>query len=305
MFKQHNLIGTMKKLRYYFLILNFLQKNQYPSREQLLAHLQKYDIEISERTLYRALSELSTDFGVDVKLDNRQKGYYIPTKYQLETEIVLNCLKNAVTADILATTPKKRTSITPYVEFSDRAGTVPIELIQLLFRAMLRNYKVKFTYHTLYENKEEEHLVSPLFFKQHHGTWFVVTKEDKELKCFDLERMTDISMTKDRFRDNVEKIRLQYSEVIGLHLVEEELQKIVLSFDRNHKHYLESLPLHHSQEVIEEQQNGRLRVNLMVRPNDDLKQIILKFGKAVKIEEPVALKEEIIRELRQAIDVHA
>lgn len=60
----------MKKLRYYFLILNYLLQDKYPKREDLIKHLNEYNIDISERTLYRALNELSTEFGVAIRLDN-------------------------------------------------------------------------------------------------------------------------------------------------------------------------------------------------------------------------------------------
>ncbi|MEC4113462.1 helix-turn-helix transcriptional regulator [Myroides pelagicus] len=294
----------MKKLRYYFLLLNFIKKGAYPTREVLLEYLQGYDIEISERTLYRAIKELKTDFGVEVKLDVKRKGYFIPLRYLDETNMVLNCITSLVLNDVLANSQKERVAVSPYIEFEDKVGVVPIELIQVLFQAMIKNYKTTIKYHSQYSNSVEEHLISPLFFKQHHGVWFLVGKEGRDLKCFEMERVVEVIKSKERFKENIERIRAHYSEIIGLHLAQTELQTIVLSFDKYYKNYLESIPLHHSQELTMEEDGARFKVNLKVRPNEDLKQIILRFGKSVKVEQPMALREEIIGELRRAIEVH-
>lgn len=67
---------------------------------------------------------------------------------------------------------------------------------------------------------------------------------------------------------------------------------VVLRFDITQFNYLTSLPLHHSQEIINKDANT-FTVKLFVHPTYELKMEILKFGDYCEILEPSFYREEM------------
>lgn len=295
----------MKKLRYYFLILNYLLQDKYPKREDLIKHLNEYNIDISERTLYRALNELSTEFGVAIRLDNVQKGYYIAKQNEVEAREVLSSLKNLVTTDILSNCNKSKVSLGKYVEQEVNTSIVPIDTLHLILQAMVKSQKISFTVYQPYNRSESRHTVAPLFFKQYQDCWYLIVKEDEHVLSYDLDNLSNIQVLKDKFKENREKIKSIFNESLGLDFAGSELKRVKLLFDRNLHSILLADPIHCSQVVDLLDNENKLLVSLQVRPNEELKQYILKYGSAVSVVEPLELKQEIIEELHKAIMLNA
>ncbi|KUF38234.1 WYL domain-containing protein [Myroides marinus] len=294
----------MKKLRYYFLVLNYLNQNHYPSRERLLEYLASYDIDISERTLYRALSDLSTEFGVEISLDNAKKGYYIAPKYLATANQVLLHLKDLVTTDILNSSNGAKSAVSIFVDAEKKKGVMPIDTVRLIYTAMTKGQKVSFIYANTLEESSNRLKIAPILFKQFEDTWYVVAIENDQYKTYFLDKIYDVKLESERFKACSESARAKFSEIIGLNFTGSDLHEVVLSFDKSQRELLQACPLHSSQVITEEDNDNRVLVTLLVKPNFELKQQIMKFGKLVKVIEPQQLKEDIIEELRFALEQH-
>ncbi|MCC9043275.1 WYL domain-containing protein [Myroides sp. M-43] len=295
----------MKKLRYYFLVLNYLNQNHYPSREKLLEYLASYDIDISERTLYRALSDLSTEFGVEVSLDNTKKGYYIAPKYLATANQVLLQLKDLVTTDILNAHNGSKSGGSIFIDAESKKGVIPIDVVRLIYTAMTKSQKISFTYTNHLKGSSSHLKIAPILFKQFEDTWYVVAIEaDNSYTTYFLDTISDVRIENEKFKACSESARDKFSEIIGLNFTGRDLNEVVLSFDKHQKNLLQASPLHSSQVIGDDLTNDRLIVTLMVKPNFELKQQIMKFGKLVKVISPVDLKEDIIKELRFALEQH-
>lgn len=294
----------MKKLRYYFLVLNYLNQNHYPSREKLLEYLASYDIDISERTLYRALSDLSTEFGVEVSLDNAKKGYYIAPKYLARANQVLLHLKDLVTTDILNSSNGSKTSASTYIDPASKKGVLPIDTIRMIYTAMTKNQKISFTYTNQSDGEPHRVKIAPILFKEFEDTWYVVALEDNEYRTYFLDTIADVMIENERFKGCSESARTKFSEIIGLNFTNQDVHEVVLSFDKSQRGVLNSCPLHATQVITESVCGERVLATLLVKPNYELKQQIMKFGKFVKVVSPERLKEEVIEELRFALEQH-
>lgn len=291
----------MKKLRYYFLVLNYLKQNQFPSRELLLDYLKEFDIDISERTLYRALKELKSEFGILIKLDTKKKGYYIAEDAEDNANTVLTYLKGIVTADILNSANKSQLELSHFIDRENKGNLISIESFCIFFKAMTTFHKISFKYY----NKSTAILLSPLFFKQYLGHWYVIGYIGKELTSFELDKVSEVMILKDKFKANGGAIKDMYKEIVGFNYTDCDLEQVVLSFCNSQEGCIRKSPLHHSQTLNNCAEDGRLLVTLRVRPNEELKKEILKFGKFVKIVHPEHLKHDIISELRSALELNA
>ncbi|MHC5201756.1 helix-turn-helix transcriptional regulator [Myroides sp. LJL119] len=290
----------MKKLRYYFLLLNYLQTNTYPKREELIAYLNMHKIDISERTLYRALRELKIEFGVDIKLDNKTKGYYIVAKNMDTANFVHSCLRNLVTADILGDSAK--ISFESFTQFMPSSTSiVPIDYLQEILGAITRQRKISFCYVSASKKIEKNYIVSPLFVIQEQELWYLVAKEKDRIKTFKVIAIKDLCVLKSRFRENIQKVRQAYQQSIGLGYCNAKVENVVLSFCSSQKENLKKRPIHNSQSIVSQENSQRLVVNLQVKINENLKQEVLKFARYVRVEKPTWFKEDIILELQSAL----
>ncbi|SDH91944.1 helix-turn-helix transcriptional regulator [Myroides phaeus] len=291
----------MKKLRYYFLVLNYLKQNQFPSRELLLDYLKEFDIDISERTLYRALKELKSEFGIFIKLDTKKKGYYIAEDAEDNANTVLTYLKGIVTADILNSANKSKFELSHFIDRETKGSLVSIDCFRIFFKAMTSFRKISFKY----DNQVKVITLSPLFFKQYRGHWYVIGYEGKDLISFELNKTSEAIILKDKFKANGGLIKDTYKEIVGFDYTDSDLEQVVLSLCTSQESSIRKSPLHCSQTLNNCAEDGRLLVTLRVRPNNELKKEILKYGKFVKVVHPEHLKHDIISELRSALELNA
>ncbi|MDR0228727.1 MAG: WYL domain-containing protein [Flavobacteriaceae bacterium] len=294
----------MKKLRYYFLILNYLQEKGTLSREELLNHLREFDIDISERTFYRALSELEAEYSIEIKHKNAQGGYFIIDSCKQQAKVVLSCLKNLVTSDILMTEHSNKYDLNDFITLENTHNTVPINTLKKVLLAVINHKKISFEYFNAQKGHVKEHVLSPFFFKQYQDQWFVVGKDGQALKSFTLDHMSDIQILAEGFKENIAKAKKIYEELLGVYHSEEKLQEVVLAFDRGQETTLRALPIHHSQVIENDPSNESLIVKLALRPNTELKQQVLKYGSLVEVVEPKWLREELIHELEHALSFY-
>lgn len=295
---------SMKKLRYYFLILNYLQANNCPSREELLRYLTGYDIEISERTFYRALRELQAEYGIVVSFNTLVGGYFIENESLIRAKIVLSCLKNLITSDILMTGKKVKWDLINYVAIENTENTVPIDSLKFILSAIVKKKKIQFKYLNSEKEVHKTFTVAPLFFKQYNDNWYLIGKDDIVLSSFLLDAISDLKVSRDSFMENIDKAKKVYDEILGLSHHESKLQEVELTFDKNHEFSLQSTPIHHSQELSYCEEEDVLLVKLIIRPNSELKQQLLKFGAAVEVVKPKWLRDEMIHEFEYALSCY-
>ena len=91
--------------------------------------------------------------------------------------------------------------------------------------------------------------------------------------------------------------------MIGLTHTEKPKEKIVLHFDPLQGKYIKTLPMHHSQQVIKEDEKGVV-VSIRVQPNFELIQKLMMQCDAVKVLEPEWLAQKMQEIHRSALEMY-
>lgn len=87
--------------------------------------------------------------------------------------------------------------------------------------------------------------------------------------------------------------------MVGLNHSANPKENIRLSFCPSQTGYLKSLPIHHSQQIIQADEN-QLIIEINVQPNFELNQQILKYGPLAKVISPAWYAKEIKSLLKEA-----
>ncbi|MGA9324581.1 MAG: WYL domain-containing protein, partial [Salegentibacter sp.] len=80
-------------------------------------------------------------------------------------------------------------------------------------------------------------------------------------------------------------------------------ETIELSFTPREGRYVKSLPLHHSQKLLLEDEKETI-FSYELSPTYDFKMEVLSYGDQVKVLKPESLKKIIRKELQKALDLY-
>ena len=124
--------------------------------------------------------------------------------------------------------------------------------------------------------------------------------ETDRITNFALDRIQELQVEESvAFIPNMEiDFEHYFDDVFGVTIPPSDVEKIkvVLQFSKKQYPYIVSKPLHHSQEIVDDE-NCILAVE--VRPTYEFTQVILSFGKDVKVLEPEFYRQEILENLRR------
>lgn len=290
---------NLTQLRRITLLLAYLKRSPYKSKQQLLDYFEENDKGFNERTLYRINETLSRDFGIEIVFDYSKNGYFFDEENSSNPESFLSLLEILTTAELFSTNFKEKNNALSFVEFENKAAIESIPNFKIVLDAIQQQLPITFNHNSFYHLKQEEYNLKPYFLKQYQNRWYVIGETEKGYRTFGIDRIENITIGTKKFKAKTEEAKDKFSHVIGLNYVDHKMEKIQLSFHISQKPYLISLPLHHSQKEITTDNVNSFDIELRIHPNFEFRQQILKYGSLVRVVEPKWLAEEIKEELRK------
>ena len=163
-----------------------------------------------------------------------------------------------------------------------------------IIEAMGENKTVKITYRPYSKSSNYTFPIEPYCVKLFENRWYVlahnVCYDDLRLYAIDRIEVAEITATKFKMPkdfDAAEHFSSSYGIIVD---PEVEPRRIVLRADRNHKHYLKSLPLHHSQRLIEDA-GEYADFELYLSPTYDFVMKLLQYGAMIEVISPANLRK--------------
>lgn len=244
-------------------------------------------IDISTRTLQRDMKDIRLELGISIEYSRSNRGYYIPTDEEQESEIervlepfdILNSLNadNGLQAFV-------------FPEHRKASGT---EHLYGLIYAIKNKLKVEIRYKKYHEATASVYMIEPYALKECRGRWYLLGMKDV-LKTFGLDRIEDFTILREHFRqDNALQVEKLFLESFGIILREDlPVEKVVLAFDRYDGAYLKSLPLHHSQKILIDNENEFV-IELKLKITSDFIMELLSRSNSLWVIAPQSLREHI------------
>ena len=293
---------NLTQVRRISLLLAYLKRNPYKTKEEILDYFEENDKGFNERTLYRLNQTLSRDFGIEIVFDYNYDGYYFDEDKSTNPEAFLSLLEILVTAELFSTNFKEKNNALSYVEFENRAAIETLPNFKTVLNAIQLQLPINFNHHSFYHLKEEIYTLKPYFLKQYQNRWYVIGETEKGYRTFGIDRIENINIGTKKFKPKTEEAKDKFSHVIGLNYVDHKMETIKLAFHISQKPYLISLPLHSSQKEFNPENDETFDIKLLIHPNFEFRQQILKYGSLVKVLEPKWLAIEIKEEQKKAFE---
>ena len=201
-----------------------------------------------------------------------------------------------------------KTQQKPIVHLETNESLRGIEYLDQIYQAIHKKQVIELLYQSFKARTPHTILFHPYLLKEYRNRWFVLgRKSAKEpLMTLALDRIKEISLA-----PHIEYIEYlefdadkHFQHVIGVTVnTGEKPQAVKLFIDHANAPYVLTKPIHHSQELVEKNDQGII-ISLLVQPNFELEREIMGFGDSIKVISPSRLRSRVKERLSHALDLY-
>lgn len=168
------------------------------------------------------------------------------------------------------------------------------EHLTALLAAMKENKVVNITYRPFTKTQDYTFPIEPYCVKLFENRWYVLghNLNYDDFRLYGLDRIESLESTGESFRLPKDfDADAFFSTAYGI-VIDDDVrpERIVIRANGNHKHYLKSLPLHHSQRLIEDC-GEHADFELYLAPTYDFVMKLLQAGAMIVVLEPAHLRK--------------
>ncbi len=142
--------------------------------------------------------------------------------------------------------------------------------------------------------------VEPYKLTNFDGIWYLFAKNlnTNKMKNYILSEIKEVSDLNMHYKMTQEKIDSILKNVHSAWFEDGTAYTVIIKVNKNISHYFKQRNFLHSQEILEEFENGDLRISFEVTHDEDIDNIIKSWLPDIEVQEPKRYKKKIISELR-------
>ncbi|HAY3552671.1 WYL domain-containing protein [Elizabethkingia meningoseptica] len=177
-----------------------------------------------------------------------------------------------------------------------------LEHIDILYQAILNKKVLSILYKSFTARDFSTFTVHPQLLKEFNNRWFLICLYKGSMYNLALDRMESIEIDEkkvyiDRELDGDE----YFKDVVGVTVSDSMHSRNVVFFvDKSNAPYVKTKPLHSSQEVVEEKEDGTV-FKIKVQLNYELERLLLGFGESLVLYQPLRLRKRMEHKLKSAV----
>ena len=285
----------------YVWLIDLLSRHGYLSTRDIDYAWQKSSLNderercIPERTFHNQRAAILDVFGIEINF-KRGQGYYIANPEELDGSGIHTWLLESMSlSNLLNESADMRSRI-----LFDKVPSSS-KWLTVIINAMRDGRALGMTYQSFRSSAPNTFETHPYCLKVFRQRWYILarTSGKEGLRIYSLDRVVNIEVLNTPLLlpegfDASEFFSDYFGIIIGNN-VKPSIVEIKATAEQSK--YLESLPLHHSQEAIEVTPEYTI-FRYRIVPTFDLKQEILSRGATLEVLSPKWFREELISEIR-------
>lgn len=287
-------------LRRHLALLRLVQPPfSYPCKKRILSLLEEEDLEaVSSRTFERDILEIESYYGIRVKYSHRHRGYFLDQPADEDLSNFRQFLQLLERSERLAfiTHSSDALKSSRYLLLEESHAPHGTQLLPVLWEALRTQRQLSFHYQTFQQAMLKQYLVDPLVLLEYRNRWYLAAwdNSDKRFKTFGLERLQEPQLSRHTVQtDRRPQFLALKQDALGVFISpDQEVAEVVLRIDSSMAPYIKTVPIHHSQNILEENASG-MTVSLRIILNPELESAILSYGEHVEVLEPIELRERM------------
>ena len=283
--RQHLIINKLRRIP-----LSFSELSDYL---QLESEIQSLDFSISKRTFQREIKNILTIYNIEVIYDSFSEKYMIVEDFSKpEQKLLLEKidLYSAFNAKI---------SLSDKIDF-EQNNSKGTQFLKEILQAIENKNPLKFSYQKFYESEIESRRLEPYLLKEYKSRWYVIGMDSQKesLRTFSLDRVKELQVLDGKFQLPEIEAKAHFENVLGIiGPNNSKAEKITITVTQFQAKYLKSLPWHHSQQLVSENETEASFTFYLV-PTYDFEVQLLSLGSSLISIEPEDVKKKVLRHLK-------
>ena len=261
------------------------------------AEMQEYHFKTSARTFQRDMEDIRSCYYINIQYDKSKRKYFIDNSGS--EELNSRMLDAFETFNAL----KVSTGMAEHLDFEKRKSA-GLDNLHGFLHAIKNRLQLNFNYHSFWQDETYLRKTNPYLLKEFKSRWYLIARDlkDEAVKTYALDRITDIDITKKKYDfpsgyNPKEKFQHSFGIISSVH--DSVPEKVVLSFSPYQGKYVKTLPLHHSQEILIDNEE-EFRIQLKIYTAFDFVKELISFGDDLEILEPRSLRDQVSEVHRKA-----
>lgn len=304
--------------------------------KDLQSALEKKDILVSRRTIFQDINDMNTEYAAHVEdprrnlieFDRSRKTFYYTvegfsiTKFPVKQEDyamlreIFDIFKqfeeipqmDGMSNLLLRLQQMFNFSLRqlyPPIQFEKLPPPRGIEFLSPLYQH-ITNKNVLKIYYTPFQEPTIVITVHPYLLKEYNHRWYLIgwNENARAIHNYPLDRIDKILVEEEKtFYFHLEfDPNSYYRDIIGVTLHRDKsVEDIELLFEKRRAQYVITKPVHDSQHLLGETEEG-VRIGLRLIPNQELEAWILGFGNDVSVIKPLSLADKIKERLKKSLE---
>jgi predicted DNA-binding transcriptional regulator YafY len=199
-------------------------------------------------------------------------------------------------------------NIQPVIDFEKNEQLKGLEHLDVIYNAVVNKRPLQITYQSFTAREPQKLLFHVWWLKEFKNRWFAVgvKHNQQQILTLALDRIQQVNedavtlytdsngLTPDVFYKNVIGVTVSYNT---------RPSNIRILVNNATAPYVETKPLHHSQQVVERNERG-IVISLKVQLNFELEKEILGFGESMVVLQPNQLRKRLFKKLEQSFHLY-
>ncbi len=259
------------------------------------------DLAFSEKTFKRDRDLLLEIFDIETKFSRSTMTYQI-----VDHENLVN--SKGIFDNLLLINAYKQTKEHSKIMFFEKRQASGLEYLQPLIEAIKNSKTISLQYKKYWETDSEKKVLQPYALKEFRNRWYLMANEDDGkdflLKAYGLDRLSAVEIYTKSFSKKELDLDAIFRNSFGIvSTVDKKPEKIILSFGQRQGGFVKSLPIHHSQKVLIDN-DSEYRVELLLSPTYDFYQELLTHSERLTIVQPKIVRERYVEFLESAMEMN-
>ncbi|QOG90210.1 WYL domain-containing protein [Flavobacterium columnare] len=200
----------------------------------------------------------------------------------------------------------EKTHTQPIIHLDKNENLKGLHFLDAIYQAIVKKVVLIITYKSFKSREAQTFNFHPFILKEFNNRWFVVGKKkgSQPISNLALDRIIKIDYDFSiPYLDYSFDADAYYKNVVGV-TVNKGMQACVIQLwvDAYNAPYVITKPIHATQRIIQQNEDGSIIVNLFLKENFELERIILGFGASMKVLKPERLRKRMKFILEKALE---
>lgn len=182
-----------------------------------------------------------------------------------------------------------------FMTFDNNNEAVGLNHVEPILKAITHKYPLRMCYKPF--NKTELTInIHPYLLRQYNRRWhvFAYSEDKKEIRNYPLDRISKLEHLSKPYIETDVDFEEYFDDIVGVTNYKNScIEKVVLKVSNKSIDYIRTKPLHGTQTILKELgTKDQTFIQLKLKINIELEMLLLSYGDAIEIIEPLWLREK-------------